>query len=113
MEKRRHQRMAVTNLTVDISDGIGFFAGTVGDLSRFGLMVNDIPKMLDEKAPQLSVVITGNGKHFKMKARPRWSCRQSINKKVGIEVMNAPWGWTEFVMDLEPKNDDTWDTINL
>jgi len=113
MDKRRHQRMAVNNLMVDISDGIGFFAGTVGDLSRFGLMVDNIPKKLDEKAPHLSLVITGNGKHFKMKARPRWSSRQSISKKVGIEILNVPWGWTEFVMDLEPKNDDIWGTINL
>jgi hypothetical protein len=113
MNKRRHQRMEVDNLMVDISDGRGFFTGTVCDLSRFGLMVDNIPKKLDEKAPHLSVVISGQGKHFKMKVRPRWFVRQSVGKKIGVELLNAPWGWTEFVMNLEPKDDDVWGTINL
>ena len=113
MDKRRHPRMAVDGLTVDLSDGRGFFNGTVGDLSRFGLLVENVPKRLDEMAPIYSVIVSGRGHNFKMKARLRWSVRQSISKKVGIEILKASWGWTEFVMQFEPKPDDVWGTLEL
>ena len=113
MDKRRHPRMAVDGLTVDLSDGKGFFNGTVGDLSRFGLLLENVPKRLDEMAPVYSVIVSGRGANFKMTARPRWFIRQSIRKKVGIEILKAPWGWTEFVMQFEPKPDDVWGEIEL
>ena len=113
MEKRRHQRMAVNNLLVDISDGWRVFSGTVSDVSRFGLKIDDVPKKLDERAKKLSLVVSGNGQNFKMKARPRWANRQTISKMIGIEIVNAPWGWTEFVMDFEPESDDVWGEITI
>jgi len=113
MEKRRHQRMAVANLHVDISDGQGFFSGTVEDFSRFGMKLDNVPKRLDEKAGNLALVVSGEGKHFKMKARPRWARRKSFSKKVGLEIVNAPWGWAEFVMQFEPGPDDILAEIHL
>jgi len=105
--------MVVGNLQVDISDGRGFFSGTVEDLSRFGLKLDDIPKRLDETARHLSVVVSGEGKNFKMYARPRWALGKSFSKQVGLEITSAPWGWTEFVMTFEPPIDDVWGEITL
>ncbi len=113
MEKRQYQRMAVGNLYVDISDGQGFFSGTVKDLSRFGLKLDDVPKKLDEKANYFSVVVSGDGQHFKMRARPRWAHKKSLNKKLGLEIVDAPWGWTEFVMKFEPAYGDAWGEISI
>lgn len=105
--------MAVDRMTVDLSDGRGFFSGTVSDISRFGLMVDNLPGKLNEKAPQFSVIVSGQGKHFKMRTRPRWSVRQAASRKIGMEILAAPWGWTEFVMQFEPRNDDVWGEIRL
>jgi hypothetical protein len=113
MEKRRHQRMEINNLDVDISDGLGFFNGTISDLSRFGMKVNNISKRFDDNAKRLSVVVTDKGKNFKMKARPRWSVRLPMCKMIGIEITNAPWGWTEFVINFEPQRDDVWGDITI
>ena len=113
MEKRRHQRVEVDNLNVDISDGMGFFTGTISDISRFGLKVENVPKRLNDSVKQLSIVISGKGQHFKVKARPRWTVRQPISKSVGIEIVQAPFGWTEFVMNFEPAKDDVWGEIQL
>lgn len=113
MEKRRHQRMAVKNLWADVSDGKGFFSGMVTDLSRFGLRLDDVSTRLDNTTKRLSLVITGHGKNFKMLVRPRWSSREATQKSVGVEIINAPWGWTEFVMDFEPTPDDVWGEITL
>jgi hypothetical protein len=30
-----------------------------------------------------------------------------------LEIVNAPWGWTEFVMKFEPVCDDIWGEIRL
>ena len=105
--------MVVGNLRVDISDGSGFFGGTISDLSRFGLKVDNVPKRLDDNAKQLSIIISGKGQNFKVKARPRWTVRQPVSKSVGIEIVHAPFGWTEFVMNLEPDRDDVWGEIQL
>lgn len=113
MEKRRHQRMEINNLDVDISDGLGFFSGSISDLSRFGMKVSNISKRFDENAKRISVVVTGKGKNFKMKARPRWSVRLPTSKMIGIEITNAPWDWTEFVMNFEPARDDVWGDISI
>lgn len=113
MEKRRYQRMEVGNLHADISDGSGFFGGTISDLSRSGFKLNNVPKRLDDKAKQLSIVISGKGTNFRLRAKPRWSVYQSISKSVGIEIVKAPVGWTEFVMNFEPNDVDVWGEIQI
>ena len=101
MEKRRHERIGGQKFLVDISDGTGFFTGTVKDFSRFGLQLEDIPKRLDEKARKISVVIQNNTTSFKLNAKPLWTKKSAISKMVGFEITNAPWGWAEFVMEKE------------
>jgi len=111
MEKRRYQRMAVGNLMVDISDGKGFFSGTVGDLSRSGLKLDDLSNRLDITSKQLSVVVSGQGKHFKMIARPKWKKSRNISNNIGVEIIKAPFGWAEFVRDFEPPQISTIEEI--
>ena len=113
MEKRRHQRMPVDSLQVDIYDGKGFFSGTVADLSRFGLQLDDVPKKLDENAKRFSIIVSGHGQHFKMQASPRWVRKKSLSKKVGLGIINASCGWTEFVMKFEPALDDVWGEVTI
>ncbi len=111
MEKRRHQRTGVNNLAADISDGKGFFSGTVRDLSRYGIKLADVSRHLNSAAEQLSIVISGKDSHFKMKVRPRWTQKQAISKIIGLEIVNAPLGWAEFVMDHEPTSRDLLEEI--
>jgi hypothetical protein len=113
MEKRRLERLEVDNIHADISDGFGFFAGTVGDLSRGGLKLDSIPKRLDDRTKLLSIVVTAKGEHFRMKVRSRWALRQSLSKSIGVEIVNTPVGWTEFVMNFEQKSEDMLVEIEL
>jgi hypothetical protein len=114
MEKRKFPRMGMTNLSIDVSDGVGSFPGIVTDVSRFGLGITDLPKRLDTEAKKMTIVVSVHGGHFKMKVRPRWSVRDGLRKNVGVEISNAPWGWTEFVMEFEPVfNDDVWGEVRL
>lgn len=114
MEKRKFPRMTMENLSVDVSDGMGVFPGVVADVSRFGFAMMDLPKRIDANVKRMTVVISGNGGHFKMNVRPRWSTREGLRKAVGVEITSAPWGWTEFVMGFEPVSDsDIWGEIRL
>lgn len=114
MEKRNHPRIAFKNLSVDASDGVGFFQGIISDASRFGVCVTGLPKRLNDKAKKMTVVISGQGENFKMSVRPRWSTNDGAGKSIGAEILTAPWGWTEFIMKFEPKvHDDAWATVRL
>lgn len=112
MEKRRHQRILIENLWADVSDGKGFYSGMVTDLSRFGLRMTDLPAKLDNNQ-RLSIVISGHGRNFKMLVKPRWAQKASAQKSVGVEIVNVPWGWTEFVMQMEPPPTDVPGEITL
>jgi hypothetical protein len=114
MENRENQRVAIEGLRADISDGIGFFPGVLSDISRFGMRMVDLPKRLNDKSKRMTVVVNGCGRNFKMLVKPRWSAESGMRKMVGVEIINSPWAWTEFVMKYEPRvEEDVWDVINL
>jgi hypothetical protein len=108
MNKRRHPRIPIRGLTADISDGKGFFTGSVTDISRFGMSLNHIPSDLDPDADILSVIIDGQGAHFKLLVKQKWESGNGKSKIIGGQIENSPWDWTEFVMQLEPDQDDIW-----
>jgi hypothetical protein len=114
MGNRVYRRVEVQGFNADISDGKGFFPGVISNVSRFGIRMSDLPKRVDEKANRMTVVVSGRGKNFKMLVRPKWAELEGSRKIVGFEIINTPFEWTDFVMNLEPKEDrDVWDTINL
>jgi hypothetical protein len=113
METRLYHRVPLKNFTVDASDGDGFFQGMVQDVSRFGICIKNLPQRINDKAKKIIIVVTGNGRTFKMRARPCWGTLDNREKSVGAELINPPWDWTDFVASLEPKIDDAWATINI
>lgn len=110
MEKRHHPRVAVRNMSVDASDGAGFFHGEIADASRFGICLTDIPNKLDGDTKKMTVIVNGPGKNFKMIVIPRWhATTDRLSKSLGVEIMDPPWEWTEFIMNLEQQpEEDIW-----
>lgn len=108
MNRRRHPRMGITGMVADISDGRGFFTGTVHDISRFGLALDDLPEKIDSRARRLTVIVDGQGGHFKLKIKPRWETAAGRRKFIGGQIEQSSIAWTDFVMDFEPNNDDIW-----
>ena len=114
MENRRYKRVTITNLSIDASDGIGFFKGMIFDISRIGFRVTDISNKIDSKVKRLTVVVSGQGQNFKMNVKPKWATYNGASKSMGVEISNAPWGWTEFVMNNEPEEEnDVWSAVSL
>ncbi len=114
MGNRVYLRMDVQGLKGDISDGAGFFPGVITDVSRFGMCMAELPTRVNVKTKRMTLVVSGLGKNFKMIVRPRWSENMGRRKMVGFEILNTPWEWTDFVMNLEPREEQNiWDVINL
>lgn len=108
MDKRRHPRVSIRGFTADISDGKGFFTGTVTDISRNGMSLNDIHKKLDRNADILSVIVDGQGGHFRLLIKQKWETDTGVLKIIGGQIENSPWNWAEFVKQLEPDRDNIW-----
>jgi hypothetical protein len=113
MEKRKDPRLPLEYFSVDASDGAGFFQGAVENVSRFGICIKYLAQRLNNKEKEIIIVVAGNGRNFRLKARPRWSTLDSTAKSVGAEIINPPWAWTYFIVSLEPKPDDVWATVRM
>jgi hypothetical protein len=109
MDKRRHQRIEVPQLVANVSDGIGSFSGTVGNVSRYGMLLDEIPENFNEQATTLSIVISVNGINFKkMRGIPRWVSGTEPRKKMGVHIPDASSSWTVFVKNIQSKQTKIW-----
>lgn len=96
------------DMVADISDGRGFFTGTVHDISRYGLALHDIPAKMNTGAEHLTVIVDGQGGHFKLQVTPKWETVEGRQKLVGGRIERCTSDWTSFVMRFEPLPDDVW-----
>ncbi len=101
MEKRKHPRIQVEGMHIDVSDGIGSCSGNVCDVSRVGLCLLDVAKRFGKNMDAYTAVASSGGKYFKFRVLPRWETASRLSKKIGVEIDEAPWQWTEYVMSLE------------
>jgi hypothetical protein len=103
--------MRLAGMVADISDGRGFFTGSVHDISRFGLALDDIAVKINAHVKQLTVIVDGQGCHFKLRLTPKWETAAGGQKIVGGLIEQSPFAWTEFVMRFEPDNNDIWGNL--
>ncbi|MFH0781922.1 MAG: hypothetical protein V2B20_08215 [Pseudomonadota bacterium] len=97
MENRNYPRIVTRNLSVDASDGVGFFQGAIANVSRFGLCITDLSKKLDGTVKKMTVIVSEKGRAFKLIVQPQWSKGDGISKSIGVSILNPPLGWTGFV----------------
>lgn len=106
--KRRHVRLDVQGMEADISDDIGFSSARVTDISRFGICLSEIPRKLQAKGDKLSVIISDQEHHFKLQVQGRWKKEEGFDTIMGVEIINAPWSWIDFLSTMEPAEEDAW-----
>lgn len=112
MEHREFQRIELKNFCVDAADGKGFFQGEVSNVSRSGVCLKGFSKKADATVKLMTIIVSGQGKNFRMNIRPRWTSTDGASKSVGAEILNVPWGWVESIKFREPKEDqDVWATV--
>lgn len=103
MEQRRHPRIRVGGMCIDVADGFGCCSVAAGDVSRGGLCLTEIAKRFGQKIDKYTVVASSGEQHFKFQVKPRWEQVGRWNKKIGVEIENVPWQWMAYVMSLEER----------
>ena len=106
--KRRHVRLDVQGMEADISDDIGFYSARVKDISRFGICLSDIPRKLQAKDDKITIIISDQEHRFKLQVQGRWEKKEGFDTMMGTEIINAPWGWIDYLSTMEPAEDDAW-----
>ncbi len=101
MDKRKHPRIKINNLCIDILDGEDPFQGSVSNISLSGMRINDVSKQLNLDSKQLSVVFSENKKYFRMTVNPRWYLKDKDNISIGVKILDSPWTWTDFIIKHE------------
>lgn len=105
--KRRFFRMNAQGMEAYISDDIGFCSAQVKDMSRFGVCLSDMTRKPYVNGRKFLLIISDQeGHRFKMHAQGRWGLDRRSDKIFGVEIIDAPWAWTEQVLAKEPASDD-------
>ncbi len=108
MNRRHHQRVAVENLVAHLSDGVHSFSGTVSNISRLGILLNDFPERPGTLENKLLITISSKSKDFKLQVEPKWVGGNNPENKMGLAIINPPFDWTMFAMICEPADEDIW-----
>jgi len=108
MKKRRYERIEVPNLVANLSDGVEHYSGDVIDVSRVGMLLTNIPQEFNNNGETMTIIVSADGKDFKMLVQPRWENVDDSERKIGLVILDAPLDWTVFVMNREPEEEDFW-----
>jgi hypothetical protein len=100
MDQRHYPRIQYRDLTAKAGDNKSFFQGTVKNISQFGLCVSDLPAEIDDNLRVWSLLVNGDNMVHKLSVSPRWSVITGQKKSVGVEILDPPLGWTEFVPEI-------------
>jgi len=114
MNRRLNQRIEVQNVVANLSNEVESFSGTINDVSRAGMLLTDIPQELHDCGEKLSIIVSAKNIEYKMLVLPKWINENSAEKRMGLEILDAPLEWILFVMDYQPTDENIWAaTTNL
>ena len=99
-EKRIFPRKKPQNMSVDISDGYGFYSGFISNISQTGLCLNHISIALNKDLERFTAVVSRKGTNFRMAVRPRWQKNSGYTKDIGVRIESPSPEWRKFVQDL-------------
>jgi len=87
MEKRKHLRIPMKNLWVDVGDGVEVFRGIVSDVSLLGLGISGLPKRLNVETKTMKIIISGKEGNISMNVGSKWCADSGARKSVGVEII--------------------------
>lgn len=82
--------------------------GTVSNISRNGLLLNDIPQTFKSRSKKLTILVSAKGKTLTMQIEPKWLQGHEAIRKMGAVILDPPLDWTLFVLIREPGDEDIW-----
>lgn len=98
---RKYQRNKVAGFFGDIADGPVVVGGVVEDVSSNGFKMSHVSDSFLAEKHSYTAVVSGNGKHYKILAKPCWKRKTRDNFEIGFKVVDAPWEWFEFILNTD------------
>ena len=100
--ERKDIRGTIPGFVGDIADGLAIFGGKVEDISTSGFKLTNVPESFTAQKHIYTTVVSGNGKHYRLLAKPCWKKPSELDGfvEVGFKIIDAPWEWTELALDI-------------
>jgi hypothetical protein len=103
-EKRRHPRFSISKDTfAKITVGDTTCTGLVYNVSKTGVSLKNLPKMISNEIDKLSVVISQYGVDYNLLFRTKWVELTESGKQIGAEVDSTSADWSKFLRLIEKK----------
>ena len=101
-QQRKHRRKELTGFVVDVTAGGPVFGCEVKDVSRGGFRVSDLPVKYKSAKYYYTVVLSGQGNHFRMLATPCWEKVDPATNQteIGFKILDCPVEWLEFTQNI-------------
>lgn len=103
--QRRYRRGRVTGFQGDIADGHRVVGGMIDDVSATGFKLVQVDETFMAEKHTYQAVVSGNGKYYKVLAKPCWKQATDKGVEIGFKVVDTSWEWLEFVLDTIPGGD--------
>ena len=99
---RRHRRKEITGFIGDVTGGGPIVAGEVRDISQGGFRVRDLADKYKSGKYFYTVVLSGQGHHFRMLATPCWEKVDPATKQTetGFKILDCPVEWLEYTQQV-------------
>jgi hypothetical protein len=102
--KRNNRRAEIQGFTGNLVDGNKIIGGIVENISSGGFQLSNLPESFSAEKHTYWAVISGKIKHYKVLVKPCWRNNRAKNDIViGFKILDAPWQWTEFTLNLIPE----------
>jgi hypothetical protein len=101
--KRKYRRVGISGFVGTLADGTKVIEAIVENISTSGFKFTNLPESFSAEKHTYIAVISGEGKHYKVLAKPCWRKKEGENINIGFKILDAPWEWVEFILNRIPE----------
>ncbi|WP_028583334.1 hypothetical protein [Desulfogranum mediterraneum] len=100
-DKRRSSRIAVSPLSVNVTDGCIFCVALLDNISSKGVCLKELPNRLYRDTEILTLFSHDQGQIPLLHVQPRWQSQGSNGKKIGASIINPGAAWESFCASMQ------------
>ena len=103
---RQASRTPVAGFSGDIADGNRLHGGIVENVSIRGFKMTQVGEWFRGDEHCYRTILSGNGKHFKLIAKPCWRRESEQGLEIGFKIIDVSWEWAEMILEFEHQGMD-------
>jgi hypothetical protein len=101
--ERKYRRVGISGFVGTLADGKKIIEAIVENISTGGFEFSNLPISFSAENHTYVAVISGEGKHFKVLAKPCWRKKKGDTITIGFKILDAPWEWVAFTLNRIPE----------